>query len=95
MENNKVNINLQLGEHRISTAITLEQEKWYRDATVLLNRRFKWYSEALPKAPAELIWVYVALEMGTNLQALQERKSLAPVETVINHLNNVIEQIIN
>ena len=43
MNDGKININLQLGEHRISASIELKQEEWYRDATRLLNTRFKYY----------------------------------------------------
>ena len=93
MNDGKININLQLGEHRISASIELKQEEWYRDATRLLNTRFKYYADIMPKTSSELIWVYVALEMATNYKSISAKKSLEPIDEKLKELNKKIEQI--
>lgn len=88
-------ITLQLDAHRIPINVKREKEPLYRKAAALLNERYKYYLQKTPKASAELLWVYVALEQALNLQNDAREKQIAPMEEKINEMNDKIEQVLN
>lgn len=92
MKDGRLDITLQLGEHNVKLPVDLSEEKYYRDAAVTMNQRFKYYSDRMPRKSAEQIWVYVALEMAYNLQRQDGIFAMKPVEDRINQINSLIKE---
>lgn len=86
-----VKINLHLDAHTVSLTVPQETEAFYRQAEKMLNERFAYYLRTQPKASAELLWAYVALEVGANLCSDARAKSLEPVEQKLALLNKLIQ----
>lgn len=91
----KQHISLVLDAHHVPLDVDRDREPLYRDAAKLLNHRYQFYQRRMPQASAEQLWVYVALEMGVNLQSDARDKNLEPIQKKIAELNNEIEQILN
>lgn len=85
-------ITLQIGAHNIVLEVPRTDERSYREATKLLNRRYLDYARRMPKASAEQVWVYVALEMAVNLRSDAREKSLEPIDEQLAALNQRILQ---
>ena len=92
---NKQHITLQVGAHHLAYNIAPELEESYRKAAVLLNQRYDFYRSRMPKASAELVWVYVALEVGLNLCDDSRKKNIQPILERVQAMNQKIEQQIN
>ena len=69
-----------------------EAEQNYREAAVLLNKRYQYYLKLRPNASAEQLWMYTALEVAVALESDAREKSLEPVEKALKNLN---EEILN
>ena len=91
----KQHIALQLDAHSVQMEVDRPLEPVYRQAAVLLNERFQMYRRRMPKASAEQLWMYVALEMGASLKNDARKKSIEPVEKKINELNLLISDKLN
>lgn len=91
----KQHINLHLDAHTVGLDVPREQEPNYRKAAELLNRRYQYYLKLLPKASAEQLWMYTALEVAVALQSDAREKSLIPVEAALKELNKQILTTIN
>ena len=53
MNSDSQNITLQLDAHRVPLTVPRDKEGVYRQAAQLLNQRFKFYQQRMPKASAE------------------------------------------
>ena len=89
-EQKKININLQLDAHHVSLKVPMDKEVLYRNAGEMINERYRYYCQLLPNQSAEIIWVYVALDMAVNLQADAHAHRLQPIEEKIQELNQLI-----
>lgn len=85
-------ITLRIGAHHLPFTIDASLEEDYRRAAVLLNQRYDFYQQQLPKASVELIWVYVALEMSINYSSDARTKNIAPILAKLTSMNQQIEQ---
>lgn len=85
-------ITLQLDAHRIALNVKREQEAAYREAGQLLNKRYEFYRQRMPKASTEQLWMYVALESAVNLRMDTRSKDLKPIEDKVKELNQLIQQ---
>lgn len=92
--NNKQHINLQLDAHRVALDVDMDKEEYYRKAAVLLNERHKYYLNRYRNAPADLLWVYVALETGVRLCNLEQIKSTEPLLKQAAQMNSEIEKVL-
>jgi hypothetical protein len=92
MNSDSQNITLQLDAHRVPLTVPRDKEGIYRQAAQLLNQRFKFYQQRMPKASAEQLWMYVSLESAVNLSLDVRSKDLKPVEDKVRELNQLIEQ---
>lgn len=88
----KQRITLQLDAHRVVLEVQREDEHYYRTATNALNERYKFYLKRIPNAPAEDLWVYVALETMVGLQKDAFNKALEPLQKRIQDLNQQINE---
>lgn len=93
MSSNKQNINLYLDAHHVHLEVDSEKEEFYRQAAVLLNRRHQHYVKSQPRASAEQVWMYVALDVAVNLCSDAREKSLEPVEKQLSLLNDQIKKL--
>lgn len=91
----KQHINLRLDAHRVGLDVPREAEPNYRAAAELLNKRYQYYLRLLPKASAEQLWMYTALEVAVALQSDVREKSLEPIEAEIQQLNKQILDTLN
>ncbi|MGM9837618.1 MAG: cell division protein ZapA [Paludibacteraceae bacterium] len=91
-EPRKQHIILQLSAHSIALQVQSDQEQAYREAAVLLNKRYVFYQQRMPQATVEQLWVYVALEMAVNLCSDARDKSLQPVEKRLKAMNELIRR---
>lgn len=94
MATNKQHINLHLDAHTVGLDVPLDQEPNYRRAAELLNKRYRYYLKLRPKASAEQLWMYTALEVAVALQSDVREKSLEPVEKEVKELNEEILRIL-
>ena len=90
MNGEKQHINLHLDAHTVSLDVPREIEPVYRNAAEWLNARYKKFLQMRPKASAEQLWMYTALEAAVRLHSDIRDKSLEPVEKEITELNNTI-----
>lgn len=95
MTTDKQHINLRLDAHHVGLDVPREAEPNYRAAAELLNKRYQYYLRLLPKASAEQLWMYTALEVAVALQSDVREKSLEPIETEIQQLNKQILDTLN
>lgn len=95
MEEDKQNITLVLDSFRFAFTVERSKEAVYRRAAELCNSSFQSYRKAMSKATSEMLWAYVALQMGCNLCNDAREKNLQPVEEKINQLNQLIQTHIN
>lgn len=95
MTPDKQHINLRLDAHSVGLDVPREAEPNYRAAAELLNKRYQYYLRLLPKASAEQLWMYTALEVAVALQSDVREKSLEPIETEIQQLNKQILDTLN
>lgn len=91
----KQQITLQLDAHSLQMPVERSMEPVYRQTAALLNERFQLYRKRMPKASAEQLWMYVALEMGSSLKNDARKKSIEPIEQKINELNRLISDKVN
>ena len=91
----KQHINLRLDAHHVGLDVPREAEPNYRAASELLNKRYQYYLRLLPKASAEQLWMYTALEVAVALQSDVREKSLEPIEAEIQQLNKQILDTLN
>ena len=91
----KQHINLRLDAHHVGLDVPREAEPNYRAAAELLNTRYQYYLRLLPKASAEQLWMYTALEVAVALQSDVREKSLEPIEAEIQQLNKQILDTLN
>ncbi|MBQ7192232.1 MAG: cell division protein ZapA [Paludibacteraceae bacterium] len=85
----KQHIVLKLGSNPVEMHINRELEPYYRRAANVLNERYEYFKQYKKNASLEQLWMYVALEMGTNL--LYERgKSTDSDQLPIDQLNEEI-----
>lgn len=91
----KQHINLRLDAHHVGLDVPREAEPNYRAAAELLNKRYQYYLRLLPKASAEQLWMYTALEVAVALQSDVREKSLEPIEAEIQQLNKQILDTLN
>ena len=92
MISDKQHINLHLDAHTVGLDVPREQEANYRFAAELLNKRYQYYLKLLPKASAEQLWMYTALEVAVALQSDVREKSLVPVEKEMEKLNELLKK---
>lgn len=92
MNEDTQHITLQLDAHRVPMNVLREKEPIYREAAALLNKRYQHYVKAMPRASAEELWVYVALEQAVNLCNDARMKKIEPVENKLDELNRKIAQ---
>lgn len=95
MTTDKQHINLRLDAHYVGLDVPREAEPNYRAAAELLNKRYQYYLRLLPKASAEQLWMYTALEVAVALQSDVREKSLEPIEAEIQQLNKQILDKLN
>ena len=95
MTTDKHHINLRLDAHHVGLDVPREAEPNYRAAAELLNKRYQYYLRLLPKASAEQLWMYTALEVAVALQSDVREKSLEPIEAEIQQLNKQILDTLN
>lgn len=95
MTTDKQHINLRLDAHHVGLDVPREAEPNYRAAAELLNKRYQYYLRLLPKASAEQLWMYTALEVAVALQSDVREKSLEPIEVEIQQLNKQILDTLN
>lgn len=95
MTSEKQHINLRLDAHHVGLDVPREAEPNYRAAAELLNKRYQYYLRLLPKASAEQLWMYTALEVAVALQSDVREKSLEPIEAEIQQLNKQILDTLN
>lgn len=88
----KQHITLRLAAHNVSLDIYREQEQAYREAGDFLNQRYLLYSQRMPKASAEQLWLYVALEAALNWKTTAHAKSLESVDKKLTELNMLLQQ---
>ena len=88
----KQHITLRLDAHQISINVPAEQEHLYRRAAKILNNKYHIYQKRMQSTSAELLWVYVALEMAVNFSAEVHANRLEPIDEKIKELNNKILQ---
>ena len=72
----------------------IQSEPNYRKAAELLNRRYQYYLKLLPKASAEQLWMYTALEVAVSLESDVREKSFAPVEKEMKKLNELLNEVL-
>lgn len=94
MDSEKQYITLHIGAHRVGLNVPREEEQYYREATKLLNERSQYYLQHYPEASAEMVWMYVALEMATGWQRDTLGKRMQPVEKKLKEMNERIEQVL-
>ena len=94
METDKQHINLHLDAHTVGLDVPREAEQNYREAAVLLNKRYQYYLKLRPNASAEQLWMYTALEVAVALQSDAREKSIVPVEKELKELNELIKNTI-
>lgn len=87
----KQNITLVLDTFRFAFKVERDKEAVYRRAAELCNSSFQSYRKAMPKATTEMLWAYVALQMGCNLCNDAREKDLQPIENRINQINQLIQ----
>lgn len=92
MENKILHINLHLGVHTVSLNVRADQEAFYREAQVTLNKLYEQFRKTQPKASVEQLWMYVALQVAVNLHSDVRAKSLEPLDEKIQELNKLILQ---
>lgn len=92
MNGDKQHITLRLDAHSVGLDVPREEEPNFRAAATLLNQRYQYYLRLLPKASAEQLWMYTALEVAVSLQSDAREKSLKPIEAELKQLNQLIEQ---
>jgi hypothetical protein len=85
-------ITLRLDAHHISLNVPRTQEHLYRRAAELLNEKYRFYKKRMQASSAEMLWVYVALDIAVTFCSEAHSKSLEPVEEIIKELNNKILQ---
>ncbi|MCR4664146.1 MAG: cell division protein ZapA [Paludibacteraceae bacterium] len=95
MTEDKQNITLQLDSFRFAFKVERDKESIYRRAAEICNRSFQSYRKAMPKASTEMLWAYVALQMGCNLCSDARDKDLQPIEEKINQINELIQKYTN
>ena len=95
MTTDKQHINLRLDAHQVGLDVPREAEPNYRAAAELLNKRYQYYLRLLPKASAEQLWMYTALEVAVALQSDVREKSLEPIEAEIQQLTKQILDTLN
>ena len=95
MTTDQQQINLRLDAHHVGLDVPREAEPNYRAAAELLNKRYQYYLRLLPKASAEQLWMYTALEVAVALQSDVREKSLEPIEAEIQQLNKQILDTLN
>lgn len=95
MESRKQHITLQLSAHTLTLNVPSEQEQAYREAAVLLNQRYVYYQQHIPKASVEQLWVYVALEMAVNLCTDARDKSIRPIEEKLKNINELLARVLS
>lgn len=91
-EQRKQHITLLLDAHRVSINVPAQQEHLYRKAAKLLNDKYHFYHRRMPSTSAELIWLYVALDMTVNLCADAHANRLEPIDEKLKELNKIILQ---
>jgi hypothetical protein len=94
-EQRQQHITLRLDAHHISLNVPSEQEHLYRKAAELLNEKYRFYKRRMQASSAEMLWVYVALDIAVTFCSEAHAKSLEPVKEIIKELNNKILQHIN
>lgn len=90
MPEKTLHINLHLGAHTIALNVQADQEAFYRQAQVTLNKAYDQFRKTQPKASVEQLWMYVALQVAVNLHSDVRAKSLEPVDEKIQELNKLI-----
>ena len=95
MTTDKQHINLRLDAHHVGLDVPRESEANYRAAAELLNKRYQYYLRLLPKASAEQLWMYTALEVAVALQSDAREKSLEPIDAEVQKLNKLILETLN
>lgn len=76
--------------HTVGLDVPREAEQNYREAAVLLNKRYQYYLKLRPNASAEQLWMYTALEVAVALESDAREKSLEPVEKALKELNEEV-----
>lgn len=80
-------ITLTIDCHRIPLQVKMEDEHLYRKAARTLNEVYSRYSQRLPQASVEELWVYTALHLAVNLHSDIRDKDLKPVMDKIAEIN--------
>lgn len=91
MAEDKQRITIQLDTFRFAFEPERSKEPVYRRAAEICNSSFQSYRKAMPKATSEMLWAYVALQMGCNLCDDAREKNLQPIEERINQINQLIQ----
>ena len=86
---------LQLDAHSVEFTIDRDKEPYFRSAARLLNERYKRYQRKYRSASVEQLWMYVALDVGVNLENLRQQKLSQPAEQTINQLNKLVTDKLN
>jgi hypothetical protein len=92
LNTDKQHINLHLDAHTVGLDVPRDKEPDFRKAAQLLNQRYQYYLKLRPKASAEQLWMYTALEVAVALQSDAREKSLEPVEKTLKELNDLINK---
>lgn len=91
----KQHINLKLDAHSVALDVDRDKEEFYRQAAVLLNKRYEFYRNHYKDASVEQLWLYVALDMAVNLCSDVRDKNLEPVAKQLSELNDVLRSVLN
>lgn len=85
-------ITLRLDAHHISLNVPMDQEHLYREAAKLLNEKYRFYQKKMQTSSAEMLWVYVALDVSVHFCSNAHANSIKPIDQKIQEINNKILQ---
>jgi cell division protein ZapA (FtsZ GTPase activity inhibitor) len=88
-------ITLRLYAHHLSINVPADEEHLYRKAAELLNEKYLFYKDKMKNKSAELLWVYVALDIAVTNCEQDYSTRLEPIDQKIKELNNTILQQLN
>lgn len=89
----KVNINIQVGEHKHPLTVHPDDEPIIREAARLINEKLVGYQTKYraAKLPLDFLLSFVALDIATQYIRQNRNTNLTPVETAIRTLTEQLE----
>ncbi len=90
----KLNINLWIGNQRFQLHILRKDEQLYREAAKQVNDKLNKYRRDYPNLRAEEIWAMASLELSFQHISMKDRNDTQPFIEKIKELENDIDQYI-